>query len=164
MRDDLKSRITTLKNENNTTLDDVRAYGESDYEIEEIEGIGKGYGKQLRAIGINRTGDLIDKCSSPEDIRPIAETMKLEDWVIRSWTSMADLCRVKGIGGQFAELLDFSGIHSVQQLATANAAGLLAKMKETNDKELRVEKLPDIDMVRTWIEYSRDLEPRMQIT
>ena len=136
-----------------TTVD-----AESDYEIEEVEGIGKGYGKQLREMGIARTSDLISKCSTHIDRKPIAEIMKLEEWVISSWTSMADLCRVKGVGGQFAELLDFSGVHSTQQLATSNANGLLVKLIETNENEHRVSEVPGVNVIAGWIENAKTLD------
>ncbi len=142
--------------------DSTSLYSESDYEIEEVEGIGKGYGKQLREMGIARTSDLISKCSTHVDIKPVADTMKLEEWVISSWTSMADLCRVKGVGGQFAELLDFSGIHSTQQLAASNANGLLVKLIETNDNEHRVSKVPDESVVAGWIENAKTLDVLIQ--
>lgn len=164
-RDDLMLRVRALESDHSKTeamLNSISSDMESDYEIEEIEGIGKGYGKQLRKIGISRTGDLINQCAKPDDIRPIAETMKLEDWVIGSWTSMADLCRIKGIGGQFAELLDFSGMHSVQQLAKANASGLLARITETNEKEHRVSEVPNVETVKSWIEYAKELAPMIQ--
>ena len=166
-RDDLMRRVTALESDHSKTqtmLTSISSDTESDYEIEEIEGIGKGYGKQLRQIGINRTGDLINKCAKSEDIRPIAETMKLEDWVIQSWASMADLCRINGIGGQFAELLDFSGMHSVQQLANANASGLLAKMTETNKKEHRVKEVPALATVKDWIEQAKSLDTLIHLT
>ncbi len=160
-RDELLGQISNLETQNATSqaaLSKSEIDTESDYEIEEVEGIGKGYGKQLREMGIARTSDLISKCSTLADIKPIAETMKLEEWVISSWTSMADLCRVKGVGGQFAELLDFSGVHSTQQLATSNAHGLLVKLNETNEKEHRVNKVPAEDVVANWIENAKTLE------
>ena len=90
-------------------------------------------------------------------MKPVIETMNLEDWVIRSWVSMADLMRVRGIGGQYAELLNFSDIQTVQSLASANAAGLTAKLKQVNDKEHRIEEVPGNDTVAGWIDHAKTL-------
>ncbi|HID82619.1 MAG TPA: DUF4332 domain-containing protein [Chromatiales bacterium] len=130
---------------------------QSSYDIEEIEGIGRGYGKKLRGMGIATTTHLLDKCPDTPSMQPVIQTMNLEDWVIRSWVSMADLMRVRGIDGQYAELLNFSDIHSVQALANANAAGLAAKLKQVNDKEHRVKEVPDTDTIAGWIDQAKTL-------
>ena len=130
---------------------------QSSYDIEEIEGIGKGYGKKLRAMGIATTTHLLEKCPDSSSMQPVIQAMNLEDWVIRSWVSMADLMRVRGIGGQYAELLNFSDIHTVQALAKANTAGLAAKLKQVNDKEHRVKEVPGNDTIAGWIEHAKTL-------
>jgi predicted flap endonuclease-1-like 5' DNA nuclease len=135
----------------------------SNYDIEEIEGIGKGYGKKLRELGIATTANLLEKCPNVASMKPVIEHMKLEDWVIRSWCSMADLMRVHGVDGQFAELLNFSGIQSSQALAKANAAGLAMKMREINEKEHRVKELPETGTVSAWIAHAKTLQQMLTL-
>lgn len=137
--------------------DDTSDDNQSSYDIEEIEGIGKGYGKKLREIGIETTANLLEKCPDISSMQPVVETMNLEDWVIHSWVSMADLMRVRGIDGQYAELLNFSDIHTAQALANANSAGLTAKLKQVNDKEHRVNEVPGNDTVAGWIDHAKTL-------
>ena len=49
----------------------------------------------------------------------------------------ADLCRIKGIGGEYSELLEAAGVDSVPELANRNVDNLTAKMAEVNvEKEL----------------------------
>jgi len=136
---------------------------QSSYEIEEIEGIGKGYGKKLRELGIATTADMLNKCPDEASMAPIIEAMNLEDWVIRSWATMADLMRVNGIGGQYAELLNFSDIQNVQDLANANSPGLVAKMNTVNAKEHRVKEVPNIDTVTGWIEHAKTLPGMLRL-
>lgn len=112
-------------------------------------------------MGIATTTDLLDKCPDADSMKPVIDQMKLEDWVIRSWVSMADLMRVPGIGGQFAELLNFSDIHSVQALANANPSSLAAKMNQVNEKEHRVKDVPGKEVVAEWIDQAKKLKPRI---
>ncbi len=127
------------------------------YDIQEIEGIGPGYGKLLRAMDITTTRDLLDKANTSALRQEIASAMKLQEFVIGKWVSMADLIRVKGVRGQFAELLEASAIISVQQLAQQDATVLTAKMEEVNAKEHRTRVNPSREIVSDWIEQAKFL-------
>ncbi|HEB63508.1 MAG TPA: DUF4332 domain-containing protein [Gammaproteobacteria bacterium] len=127
------------------------------YDIEEIEGIGQGYGRRLRSIGIETTSDLLAKSEESGANELIAKTVKVETFVIGKWVSMADLIRVPGIRGQFAELLEASGIKSVEHLALQNADVLTKKMEEVNEREHRTRINPTEDMVSEWIRSAKDL-------
>lgn len=140
---------------------DSPATGEPDpYEVEEIEGIGRGFGKRLRTIDIKTTKHLIDKCATTEGCKQVASTVDVEEFVVRKWVSMANLMRVPGIRGQYAELLEASGIHSVQELAGADAEGLASKMSEVNVKEKRTRKVARADTITEWIDHAKSLPPK----
>ncbi|MCF6236961.1 MAG: DUF4332 domain-containing protein [Gammaproteobacteria bacterium] len=127
------------------------------YDIEEIEGIGQGYGKRLRSIEIKTTADLIANSGTSEERELIAQTVKVEAFVIGKWVSMADLIRVSGIRGQFAELLEASGIKSVESLAQQNIDALTKNMEEVNAKEHRTRINPTEEMVSGWIKAAKEL-------
>ncbi len=127
------------------------------YDIEEIEGIGKGYGKRLRSMDIATTADLLARSKTPEEREAIAETVKVEPFVVGKWVSMADLIRVPGIRGQFAELLEASGIKSVDHLALQSASILTKKMEEVNAVEHRTRINPTENMVTEWINSAKDI-------
>jgi predicted flap endonuclease-1-like 5' DNA nuclease len=48
----------------------------------------------------------------------LAETTGMEESKILTFVNHADLIRIKGIGPQFAELLEASGVDTVKELAT----------------------------------------------
>lgn len=129
----------------------------SDYRIEEIEGIGKGFGRTLREKGIGTTSELLEKCSIPEGRREIAAALKLDESVISKWVSMADLMRISGMGGQFAELMEASGIRSVAHLSKEDPGILAARMEEVNEREHRTRVTPSEEMVREWIDKAGSL-------
>lgn len=131
------------------------------YEVEEIEGIGRGFGKRLRTIDIKTTKHLIDRCATTEGCKQVASTVDVEEFVVRKWVSMADLMRVPGIRGQYAELLEASGIHSVQELAGADTQGLASKMSEVNVKEKRTRKVARADTISEWIDHAKSLSPKI---
>jgi len=128
-----------------------------DYDIEEIEGIGKGYSRRLRDIGISSTRKLLSRGIDSEGISEIAKQVNNEEFVIRSWVSMADLIRVSGIRGQFAELLVTSGIKSVQQLAKQDSTQLIEKLTETITRENRKRAAPTIEMAIVWTAAAKNL-------
>ena len=133
----------------------------NEYEIETIEGIGKSFGDKLRRMNISTTTDLLNKATSSADIHDIANKLKQKSWIVRSWVSMSDLLRVEGIDAQYAGLLEFSGIHSVQSLAKQTANPLSKKMLALNKKEQRVKVVPKSATVAEWIIYATTLSPRL---
>jgi predicted flap endonuclease-1-like 5' DNA nuclease len=122
------------------------------FHIEEIEGIGKGFGRRLREIGIKDTAQLLTGSLTEEDRNKISQAVDgLDDQTIRAWATMADLLRIPGIGGQWAELLWRCDVASVQSLARQRTPELLARMAEVNDREHRVQELPGERRVEHWI-------------
>ena len=128
-----------------------------DYDIEEIEGIGKSYAQRLRKIRIATTRQLLDKGTDSAIISEIASQVNKKEKVVQSWISMADLIRVPGIRGKFAELLAVSGINSVQQLAKQDGSDLINKIAGINISENRNRTVPTLEMVTVWIAAAKNL-------
>ena len=110
--------------------------------VEAIEGIGTGYGSRLRAVGIGSVEKLLEACATDEGVERVREATDEDTHVVHTWAIMADLMRIQGLGGQWAELLWRSGVTSVQDLATREAEALLEHMNEVNVEEHRVRELP----------------------
>ncbi len=126
------------------------------YEIEEVEGIGPAYGKRLRTIGISSTCDLVRTCLGNEDkIQEIAKTIKVKKEAVADWTGMADLMRLPGVNGQFAELIQTVGTVSVDELAKVDAKVLLTKMSEFNAKTSIVPEVPALEVLTEWISAAK---------
>ncbi len=130
------------------------------HKIEEIEGIGKSLGNHLRNIGIKTTGDLIEKCATDDGFKKVLKAGDADDSVVRHWLRMSDLMRVPDVTGQFAELLDASGIESVSDLAGVNSNALTAKMEVINKQERKIPdsiSLADANDVAQWIVAAKDI-------
>ena len=128
------------------------------YKIIDIEGIGPVYAEKLVAAGIITAEDLLVKCAAPAGRKALAEETGISDKLILTWTNHADLFRVKGVGPQFAELLEASGVDTVKELQHRNAANLAAKALEVNEAKHLVRRVPvEIEFERM-IEFAKGLE------
>ena len=70
----------------------------------------------------------------------------------------ADLMRIKGIGGEYSELLECAGVDSVPELAQRNAANLLEKITSANEEKSLVRALPTEKQISDWISQAGALE------
>jgi predicted flap endonuclease-1-like 5' DNA nuclease len=130
------------------------------YKIEDVEGIGPVYGEKLRSAGVNSTDQLLEKGCDKKGRSELAEATGLDVFLILTWVNMADLFRVKGIGGEYAELLKKSGVDTVKELRNRNPENLLAKMTEINSAGRQlVRALPSLQAVQSWINHAKELDP-----
>lgn len=131
------------------------------YKIIDIEGIGPVYAEKLIAAGIETAAALLEKCAAPAGRKALAEETGISDKLILTWTNHADLFRVKGIGPQFAELLEAAGVDTVKELKHRNAANLTAKILEVNEEKHLVRRVPVEIEVQRMIESAQGLESVM---
>lgn len=127
------------------------------YKIQEIQGIGPAYAEKLIAAGITTSDLLLEKGQTPKGRKELEEATGLSSKLILTWVNHADLFRVKGIGPQFAELLEAAGVDTVKELATRNAENLARKMLEVNEAEHRVKRVPVVAEVQKMIDLAKDL-------
>lgn len=131
------------------------------YRIEEIEGIGPAFAEKLAAASIDTTEKLLELCCDAKGRNAVAEKSGLSEAQLLKWANMADLMRINGVGGEFAELLEASGVDTVKELRMRSAANLAAKMKEVNDAKTLTRALPSEKTVLGWIEQAGSMEPKV---
>lgn len=129
--------------------------------IQDIEGIGPSYAEALKAAGITSTSALLDAAADRKGRETLAERCNISERLVLKWANMADLFRIKGIAGQYAELLEAAGVDTVKELRTRNADNLAAAMKAVNDEKRLVRQVPSAKTVAAWIEQAKTLEPRI---
>ena len=129
------------------------------YKIDEIEGIGPAYAAKLEAAGLTTTEKLLAACATPKGRASTAEATGLSPKHILTWTNMADLMRLNGVGGQFAELLNGAGVDTIKELRRRNAANLAAKMTEVNAERELTKGTVSEAKVQGWIDQAKEMEP-----
>jgi predicted flap endonuclease-1-like 5' DNA nuclease len=125
--------------------------------IEEIEGIGPAMGEKLRAAGIKDTDSLLELCCSASGRKQVAEKSGISEARLLDWANMADLFRIKGVGPEYAELLEASGVDTVKELAQRNAENLAAKMAEVNGEKKLTRTVPSAKVVGEWVSQAKGL-------
>ena len=125
-----------------------------------VEGIGETYGQKLQEAGIGSTNLLLEQGATPGGRKEIAEKTGIDDKLILRWVNHIDLFRIKGIGGEYAELLEAGGVDTVPELAQRNGENLFQKLESVNQGKNLVRKLPTLSQVNDWIAQAKQL-PRV---
>ena len=125
--------------------------------IQDIEGIGPAFGEKLEAAGIKTVEALLEQGASAAGRKAIEDKTGIDGGKILTWVNHADLFRIKGVAGQFSELLEASGVDTVPELAQRNAANLTAKMGEVNTEKNLANRAPSESEVEKWIEEAKSL-------
>ena len=131
------------------------------YKIIDIEGIGEAYATKLEAAGINTPEDLLAACASAKGRKEMAEKTEISEKLILRWTNHADLFRIKGVGPQFAELLEAAGVDTVKEFRHRVAANLKAKMEEVNAEKNLVNRVPSESELQKMIDQAKEMEVTM---
>jgi len=127
------------------------------YKIIDIEGIGPVYAEKLIAAGITTADQLLEKCAAPAGRKALEEATGISGKLILTWTNHADLFRIKGVGPQFAELLEAAGVDTVKELGHRKAENLAAKMLEVNEEKKLVRRVPVQVEVEKMIAQAKEL-------
>jgi len=128
--------------------------------LEYIEGVGPVYAGKLEEIGIRSPLDLLVKGATPKGRTEIAEHAGISGKLVLEWVNHVDLYRIKGVGSEYADLLEEAGVDTVIELAQRNAANLYHKLVAVNEEKKLVRQLPGQSQVMQWIEQAKGL-PRV---
>lgn len=128
--------------------------------LEYVEGIGEKYADKLRDAGITSTDVLLEKGATPKGRKEIAESADISPKLVLEWVNHVDLFRIKGVGQEYADLLEEAGVDTVPELAQRKPENLFKKMEEVNEAKKLVRKLPDEDDVKEWVAQAKKL-PRV---
>ena len=130
--------------------------------LEKVEGIGPVYAGKLLQAGAKTTKDLLKLAKTPEDRKKLAESTGIDEHMILKWANHADLMRIKGIRGQFAELLEKMGVDTVKELANRNSDNLYEAVQKFDLTTLPiVRRKPGKASVVAWIKQAKRLKPTL---
>lgn len=125
-----------------------------------IEGIGETYEAKLNAVGIVTVEDLLKQCATPKGRAELEEKTGIRHDLILEWTNRADLFRVKGVGEEYSDLLEATGVDTVAELAQRNPENLYKAMVAKNTEKELVRRMPSQQQVADWVASAKSL-PRV---
>lgn len=129
------------------------------YNIIDIERVGETYAEKLTIAGIDTVEKLLEMCASAKGRKKVAEQTGIPEKLILRWTNHADLFRIKGIGPQFAELLEAAGVDTVKELRHRSADNLEAKLIEVNNDRNLTGRVPSSKELQAMIDEAIVIEP-----
>ena len=128
--------------------------------LQYIEGVGPVYAEKLEAIGIKAPLDLLVKGATRKGRAEIAEFAGISAKLVLEWVNHVDLFRIKGVGSEYADLLEAAGVDTVVELAQRNASNLYNKLVAVNEEKKLVRQLPGQSQVTAWVGQAKNL-PRV---
>lgn len=125
--------------------------------LTEIQGITKRYATKLGRHGVRSTFALLKNAKRFADRSAIAKKIGVPAKKFTSWVAAADFTRIRGIGGQFSNLLQRCGIENLKKLARTKPESLCKKMKSLNQKRSYVKQLPSQKQVSSWVRRAKSI-------
>ncbi len=126
----------------------------------EIEGIGPVNAEKLTTAGVASVAALLEAGSTPKGRKELAAKADVSEKLILEWVNHADLFRIKGVGSEYADLLEAAGVDTVVELAGRKPENLIQKMSEVNAAKKLVRQLPTEKQVADWVDQAKAL-PRV---
>jgi hypothetical protein len=127
------------------------------YPVGDIDCIEPAMVDRLRSVGIRTSDKLLDAAKSLRGRKLLAEKTGIDEKSLLRLANQIDRMRVKGVGRDYAKLLQIVGVDTVRELGYRNPKRLAEAMAEANVKRKLVRVLPSEGTVKRWIEYAKKL-------
>lgn len=121
------------------------------YAISDIAAIDADAASSLKKAGIRTTARLLETAKDAKGRRVLAEKTGISEKNILRWANLSDKMRIKGIGEDYATLLQAAGVETVKELKYRNPARLAKAMADANVKRKLVRVLPSDRSVVRWV-------------
>lgn len=125
--------------------------------LKTVEGIGEVYRTKLSDAGITTTQALLEQGKTPKGRDELARATGISASLILEWVNHVDLFRVRGIGSEYADLLEEAGVDTVPELAQRNPKNLHKTLIQTNEDKNLVRQVPGASQVEAWVTQAKTL-------
>ena len=127
--------------------------------IDAIEGVGDHYARKLQEAGVRTTESLLKRCASRRDRATFAKMTGISENKILEWVNRSDLMRVRGIGEEYSDLLEVTGVDTVKELRNRKPRNLHQAMLDANNIKKVVRRPPSLSEVERWVSHAKKLPP-----
>ncbi len=125
--------------------------------IADIEGVGEAYAEKLKAAGAKTVEKLLLMGATPAGRKELESKTGIGGKHILKWVNHADLFRINGVAGQYAELLEAAGVDTVVELSGRKPENLQPAMQKANDEKKLVRVVPTLAKVSAWVGEAKTL-------
>ena len=122
-----------------------------------IEGISDAAIGKLAKAQVGSTTTLLARAATAAGRRELAKASGVTEKRLLEWVNRADLVRIVGVGKEYSDLLEASGVDTVPELAKRKPANLLEAMTVVNTKKKLVRQLPTEAKVAGWVAQAKKL-------
>lgn len=116
-----------------------------------VEGIGASFAELLKGAGVGTVEELLRVGTGAEGRSSIARETGIDEEKILEWVNRADLMRIKGVGSDFAGLLEAAGIASIGELSRQDPSSLPPRLLKANARKRLVRRVPSLTEITRWI-------------
>ncbi len=125
--------------------------------INKIKGMTAEIQAKLEAEGIKNTQQLLDHTATEKDRATLAHTLGITPQQLKEFVNRADLMRLKGVGGDFANLLEEAGVNSCKELQHRKAENLHHALVELQATKKIAHHTPTMQQVTEWVAEAKEL-------
>jgi predicted flap endonuclease-1-like 5' DNA nuclease len=126
--------------------------------ISELDGcLGPGFAIKMKKAGIRTTEKLLETAKSLKGRQMLAEKTEIDQEKLLQVANFIDRMRIKGVGPEYAELLEAAGVVTIRELRYRNPARLAERMAEANLERKLVRLLPSEQTIGRWIDHAKKL-------
>ncbi len=125
--------------------------------ISKIKGLSPEVEAKLEAEGIRNTQQLLENAHSHKQRTELAHKAGTTDVVIKELVNRADLMRVKGVGGDFSNLLEEAGVNSCKELQHRLPDKLHNTLVEIHTSKKIGHHAPTLAQVTEWVAEAKTL-------
>lgn len=129
------------------------------YKIDQIEGICDKCARKFEEPGVVTTEQLLERAATPKGRETLARESGIAVKLILKWANHADLFRIKGVAGQFAELLEASGVDTVKEFRHRVPENLHKRLEEINAERNLCGRIPTLHELEKMIAQAKELAP-----
>ena len=111
---------------------------------------------KLRAMLITNVDKFREAVDTPGDRQALADKLGIDSSELRALGNRADLSRIKGVGAVYTDLLEFSGVDSVAELAQRAPQNLYGQILSVAERH-SVRRTPSLADVEDWVAQANEL-------
>jgi nucleotidyltransferase/DNA polymerase involved in DNA repair len=129
--------------------------------ISELEDLGPSFAIEMKKVGIRTTEKLLETAKSLKGRQMLAEKTDIAQDQLLRVANLIDRMRIRGVGQDYAILLEAAGVSTVRELRYRNPARLAEAMAKANTERKLVRVLPSEQTVGRWIDHARKLSVKI---